>query len=187
MAKLIYTSITSLDGYIEDASGSFDWAAPDEEVHTYVNDQERRIGTYLLGRRLYETMRYWETADEEPDQHPVALDYARIWQAADKVVYSSTLAEVTTRRTTLERTFDPQAVAAFVRSSESDVSVGGAALAAQALAAGIVDEVNLYLNPVAVGSGKRALPSDQRIDLELVDQQRFAGGVLHARYRVKRD
>ena len=187
MAKLVYTTNTSLDGYIEDSTGSFEWSAPTAEVHQYINDRERPIGTYLYGRRLYETMRYWETAHTETDLSAVASDYAQLWLAADKVVYSSTLGEVSTRRTTLERTFDPAAVAAMVKASARDVSVGGAALAAQAFAAGIVDEVNLYIRPVAVGGGKPALPKDVWVAMELLEDHRFTDGVVHLRYQVKHD
>ena len=187
MAKLVYTANTSLDGYTEDSTGSFEWTAPTAEVHQYINDRERPIGTYLYGRRLYETMRYWETADAETGQSAVGLDYAQLWQAADKIVYSSTLSETSTRRTTLERIFDPAAVAAMVDSADRDVSVGGATLAANAFAAGIVDEVNLYIRPIAVGGGKPALPKDVWVEMELLEDHRFTDGVVHLRYQVKHD
>ncbi|HEY2430543.1 MAG TPA: dihydrofolate reductase family protein [Acidimicrobiales bacterium] len=182
MAKLIYSSITSLDGYVSDAAGRFDWAAPDEEVHAFVNDLERPIGTYLYGRRLYETMAGWDTADTIPDQSPVSLDFAAIWQAADKVVYSTTLDAVTTSRTRLERAFDPGAVRRLKAESAADITVGGADLAAQAIKAGLVDECHLFINPVLVGGGHHSFPGDARVQLELVDEHRFAGGVVHLHY-----
>ncbi|MBC9820829.1 dihydrofolate reductase family protein [Terrabacter sp. MAHUQ-38] len=186
MARLIHTTICSVDGYISDASGGFDWAAPDREVHAFVNDLERGVGTYLYGRRLYETMAYWETAPTDDPESDVAHDYARVWQAADKVVYSRTLEEVSSRRTTLERDFDPAAVARLVASADRDVSVGGAGLAGEALVAGIVDELQLLVVPAVVGGGTRALPDGIRLDLELLDSRRFAGGTTYARYAVNR-
>ena len=184
MSKLIYSAIASLDGYIEDADGKFDWAAPDEELHAFVNDQERPVGTYLLGRRMYEVMTYWETAPTDDAQEPITSDFARIWQAADKVVYSRTLDAVTTPRTRLERAFDAQAIARLKASAERDLSVGGADLARQAITAGLVDECHLFLHPIVVGGGKRALPDGVRRSLELVDERRFASGVVHLHYRV---
>ncbi len=181
MAKLIYAAITSLDGYIEDADGKFDWSAPDEEVHAFVNDLEREIGTYLYGRRLYEVMSFWETLDAS-DEPPVMRDYAEIWRAADKVVYSRTLEAASTRRTRLERNFDPAVVRRLKEEADRDLSVGGAELAATALMAGLVDEVHLFLSPVVVGGGKRALPDGVAIDLKLLDEHRFAGGVVHVHY-----
>ena len=183
MGRLVYSAITSIDGYIEDAAGSFEWAAPDAEVHQFVNDQERSVGTYLFGRRMYETMQVWEDTSNFPDPSLIVLDFAQIWQGADKVVYSTTLDAVSTRRTRLERAFDPSAVAAMVAAADRDVSIGGAALAAEAFAAGIVDDVHLYLNPIAVGGGKPALPGT--VQLELVDEHRFAGGVVHLHYTVR--
>ncbi|GAA2481672.1 dihydrofolate reductase family protein [Terrabacter carboxydivorans] len=191
MSRLVYTTIASLDGYVADAEGRFDWAAPDAEVHAFVNDLERDVGTYLCGRRLYEVMVYWESAPTEPtdaddpDDH-IAQDYARLWQAADKVVHSRTLTEVTSARTRLERDFDPAAVARFVASAERDVSIGGPTLAAEALRAGIVDELRLLTVPVAVGGGTRSLPDGIRLDLDLLDERRFAGGTTYARYAVRR-
>jgi len=183
MAKLLYTAITSLDGYIEDEGGSFDWSAPDEDVHAFVNDLERRIGTYLYGRRLYETMVYWETAPA--DSPAVELNYARVWRSADKVVYSTTLQETASARTRIERTFDPDAIRAMKEEANADLTVGGAELAAHAFRAGLVDEVRLLLNPVVVGGGKRALPDGVRLDLELLDERRFASGVIHLRYAAR--
>jgi dihydrofolate reductase len=181
MAKLIYSAIASLDGYVADEDGNFDWAAPGEEVHAFVNDLERPIGTYLYGRRMYETMAVWETI---ADEQPVMQDYARIWQAADKIVYSRTLESVSSARTRIEREFDPAAVRQLKAGAERDLSVGGAELAGVALRAGVVDEIQLFLNPVAVGGGKRALPGGVRLELELLDERRFGGGVVYARYRV---
>jgi dihydrofolate reductase len=185
MAKLIYAAIASLDGIVVDADGSFDWAAPDEEVHAFVNDLERPIDTYLYGRGMYETMAVWETLD--PGDSPAMRDYAELWRAADKVVYSTTLdaGAVTTARTRLERAFDPAAVRALVDASEHDVSVGGSHLAAQALAAGIVDELHLIAAPVVIGGGTRALPDGVRLDLELLDERRFDSGFVALHYRVR--
>jgi dihydrofolate reductase len=179
MARLLYSAITSLDGYIADADGVFEWAAPGEEVHAFVNDLERPIGTHLYGRRMYEVMRVWETMD---DPAPVMRDFAEIWRAADKIVYSTTLDAPTTARTRVERAFDPEAVRALKAGAGRDLSVGGAGLAAHALAAGLVDEVALFLNPIVVGGGTRALPDGVRLPLQLVDERRFAGGVVYLRY-----
>jgi dihydrofolate reductase len=181
MADLVFTAITSLDGYVVDTDGSFEWAAPDEEVHAFVNDLERDVGTYLFGRRMYEVMSYW--ADPPADSDPIELDYAQVWQAADKVVYSRTLAAVSTPRTRLERELDLAAVRRLVTEAEQNVSISGPTLASSALRAGLVDEVQLFLNPVVVGGGTAALPDNMRLDLELVDQRRFRGGVVYLRYR----
>lgn len=191
MSRLIYTTIASLDGYVDDAEGRFDWAAPDAEVHAFVNDLERDVGTYLCGRRLYEVMVYWESAPTEPTDADdpddrIAQDYARLWQAADKVVHSRTLTEVTSARTRLERDFDPAAVARLVASAERDVSIGGPTLAAEALRAGIVDELRLLTVPVVVGGGTRSLPDGIRLDLDLLDERRFAGSTTYTRYAVRR-
>jgi dihydrofolate reductase len=184
MANLIYSAIASLDGFTADRNGDFDWAAPDEEVHAFVNDKERPVGTYLYGRRMYETMVYWETVSTGEDQPAVVRDYARIWQAADKVVYSSTLDAVSSARTRLEREFDPDAVRRLKEAAGRDVSVGGPGLATHALAAGLVDECHLFLNPVVVGGGTRALPAGLHLGLELLDERRFGNGVVYLRYRV---
>jgi dihydrofolate reductase len=184
VARLVYSAITSLDGYVADEQGNFDWAEPDAEVHAYVNALERPIGTHLYGRLLYEVMRVWETFGDGPDDSQETRDYAELWRAADKVVYSRTLATVSTARTRLERSFDPEAVRAMKAVSTSDLTVGGAGLAADALAAGLIDEINLFLNPVVVGGGTAALPDGLRVHLALVDEHRFAGGVVHLRYRV---
>ena len=184
MAKLIYSALSSLDGYIADENGNFDWAAPDEEVHTFVNDLERPVGTYLYGRRMYEVMVAWETPDTFADQQPVLLDFAELWQAADKVVYSRTLEEVSSARTRIERDFDPDAVRQMKASAGRDLTVGGPDLAAQAFRAGLVDECQLFLTPVIVGGGKRALPDKARVELELLDERRFGNGVVYLRYRT---
>jgi dihydrofolate reductase len=185
MAKLVYTAITSLDGYVADKTGNFDWAAPDDEVHTFVNNLERRAGTHLYGRRMYEVMAFWETAHTLADEPPVFKDYADIWQAADKIVYSKTLASVTTARTRIERDFDPEAVRRMKAESERDLTVGGPGLAAHAIRAGLVDEYHLFVTPIVVGGGNPSLPDDVRMQLELVDERRFKGGVVHLHYRAK--
>jgi dihydrofolate reductase len=185
MAKLIYSAITSLDGYVADENGNFDWAAPDEEVHRFVNDLERPIGTYLYGRRIYETMVYWETAHTLPDQPPFIQDFAGIWQAADKIVYSKTLETLSSARTRIERDFDPEAVRQLKATAGRDISVGGADLAAQAIKAGLVDEYHLFLTPIIVGGGKQSLPDNVRLELELLDERRFGNGVVHLHYRTK--
>lgn len=184
--KLIYSAITSLDGYVADASGSFDWAAPDPEVHAFVNELERPVGTYLYGRRMYEVMRYWETAPTDAGRSSAELEFAGIWQAADKVVFSRTLSEVTSARTRLERAFDPDAIHRLKASSERDISVGGPGLAAHAIRAGLVDEYQLFLTPVLVGGGIRALPDDVFTELELQHERRFGRGVVYLSYRVAR-
>jgi dihydrofolate reductase len=181
VAKLIYSAIASLDGYTADADGNFDWAAPGDEVHAFVNDLERPIGTYLYGRRMYEMMVPWETMT---DERPVMRDFAEIWRAADKIVYSRTLDSASSARTRIEREFDPEAVRALKASAERDLTVGGAELAGVALRAGVVDEVQLFLNPVVVGGGKRALPDGVRVGLELLDERRFGSGVVYLRYRA---
>jgi len=185
MANLIYSAIASADGYVEDAAGRFDWAAPDEEVHRFVNDLERRVGTYLYGRRMYETMLDWETADTVPAQPSFAQEFAAIWQAAEKIVFSTTLASVSSARTRIEPNFDPAVVKRLKSATEHDMTVGGADLASQAIKAGLVDELQLFLVPVVVGGGKRALPDGVRTDLELLDTRRFARGVVYLRYRPK--
>jgi dihydrofolate reductase len=181
VAKLIYSAIASLDGFVEDEHGGFDWAAPDHEVHAFVNDLERPIGTYLYGRRMYETMVYWETDD---DSDPVARDFASIWRSAEKVVYSRTLQAPSSAKTRVEPSFDPGAVRRLKQTSEADLSVGGPDLAGQAIASGLVDECHLLLVPKLIGGGKRALPPNVRANLELLDERRFQGGVVHLHYRV---
>jgi len=182
MAKLTYIPITSLDGYIEDEKGRFDWAMPDAEVHAFVNDLARPIGIHLYGRRMYETMAVWQTVGDGPDVPPAEADFAEVWRAADKVVYSRTLEAVSTPRTRLEREFDPGAVRRLKDAADRDLSISGPDLAAHAFRAGLVDEVNLFLFPVVVGGGKPGLPGGVRIDLELLDDRRFRNGVVHLRY-----
>jgi dihydrofolate reductase len=185
MAKLIYSAIASADGYVEDAAGRFDWAAPDEEVHRFVNDLERRVGTYFYGRRMYETMLYWETADTVPAQSSFAQEFAVIWQAAEKIVFSTTLASVSSAKTRIERNFDRGMVRELKSATEHDMTVGGAGLAGQALMAGLVDELQLFLVPVVVGGGKPALSRGVRAELQLLETQSFAGGAVYLRYRPK--
>jgi dihydrofolate reductase len=183
MAKLIYSAITSLDGYVADTEGRFDWSAPDEEVHAVVNDLERTVGTYLYGRSMYEVMAAWETMPLA-GQPPAIRDYAEVWRAADKIVYSRTLEETASARTRIERDFDPEAVGALKAGAGADLSVGGPNLAAEALRAGLVDECHLFVNPVVVGGGNQALPDGLRLELELLDVRRFGTGVVHLHYRV---
>jgi dihydrofolate reductase len=183
MAKLTYFAMTSLDGYHSDADGTFDWAAPDEEVHAFVNDLERDVGTYLYGRRMYETMTYWET-DEAMAGDPVEQDYAAIWRSADKVVYSTTLAATVTARTRLESSFDAAAVAQLKAEAARDLGVGGPNLAASALRAGLVDDIHVLVAPVVVGGGARYLPDDIRLQLELIGSRTFRSGVVFLHYRV---
>jgi dihydrofolate reductase len=184
MAKLIYSAITSVDGYTEDEEGKFGWAAPDDEVHAFVNEVERAIGTHLYGRRMYETMVFWETVDTATGQSLPIRDFAEIWRAADKVVYSRTLQSVSTARTRVERKFDPEAIRELKASASRDISIGGPDLAAQAFGAGLVDECHLFLTPIIVGGGKRALPAGVRVRLELLDERRLGDGVVHVCYRV---
>jgi dihydrofolate reductase len=184
MARLIYSAIASLDGYVADESGNFDWAAPDEDVHRFVNELERPVGTYLYGRRMYETMVFWETAGGA-DQPPFVRDFAELWRAADKVVYSTTLERVSTARTRIERDFDADAVRRTKAEAERDLGVGGPGLAAHAIAAGLVDEYQLFVAPVVVGGGTRWLPDRVRLDLELLDERRFESGFVFLRYRLR--
>jgi dihydrofolate reductase len=185
MAKLIYSAIGSLDGCVEDASGTFEWAAPDEEVHSFVNELERPIGTYLYGRRMYDTMVFWQTVDPDGEGPAVEREFAAIWQAADKVVYSRTLDTVSTARTRIERELASDAIARMKQTSSSDIGIGGAELAGQAIAAGLVDELHLLLVPVLVGGGKRALPNDVFTRLALLDERRFRSGTIFLRYRIQ--
>jgi dihydrofolate reductase len=181
MAKLIYSAITSLDGYVADEHGNFDWSVPDEEVHAFVNDLERPVGTYLYGRGMYEVMVSWETLSLA-DQPPVMRDFAEIWRATDKVVYSAMLATVSSARTRIERVFDPDAVREMKHQAERDISVGGPGLAGQAIKAGLVDECHLFVSPIIVGAGKPSLPDDVRVTLETLDVRRFGNGVVYLRY-----
>jgi dihydrofolate reductase len=183
--SLVFSAIASLDGYTADTTGSFDWAAPDEEVHSVVNARERRVSTYLYGRRMFETMRVWQDIGGD-DVPAVMREYADVWRSADKVVYSSTLTGVTTPRTRVESAFDPATVRALVDSAPGEVSIGGPTLAAEAFRAGLVDEVTLLLVPVSVGGGTPALPTDLMLRLELQEEHAFASGVVLVHYRVRR-
>jgi dihydrofolate reductase len=185
VAKLIYTTIASLDGYVADEDGKFDWAMPDEEVHAFVNDLERPFGTHLYGRRLYEVMAGWETMHTLPDQTPVALDFAAIWQAAEKIVYSRTLETVSSARTRIEREFEPEAVRRMKTEADRDIAIGGATLAAEAIRAGLVDELQVIASPIVVGGGTPSLPDGVRWELELLDERRFANGVVYLRYATR--
>src|SRR4029453_18875466 len=186
MAKLIYSAITSLDGYVADSEGNFDWSAPDDEVHSFVNNLERPIGTYLYGRRMYEVMRYWETAPTGSGEPSAGQEYAQIWNAADKIVYSKSLEQVSTANTRLEREFDPHAIGEMKAAATRDISLGGPTLAADALRMGLVDECHLFLSPIIVGGGLPALPDNVRLGLELLDERRFGNSVVHLHYRIKR-
>jgi dihydrofolate reductase len=183
LAKLIYSAISSLDGYVADKGGNFDWAKPDEVVHTFINDLERSIGTYLFGRRMYEVMVAWETL-QLADLPSVERDYAETWRAADKIVYSRTLRTASSARTRIERDFDPEMVRQMKGSARRDFGVGGPDLAAQAIKAGLVDELHLFLVPLVVGGGKRSLPDNVSLKLELLDERRFASGFVHLRFRI---
>ena len=186
MPNLIYSAIASLDGCVADEDGKFDWAAPDEEVHSFVNELERPVGIYLYGRRMYEVMVYWETADTLADQSPSPeREFADIWKAADKIVYSKTLEQAASARTRIEREFDPEAVRRLKASAERDLSVGGPDLAAQAIKAGLVDELHLFVVPIIVGGGTSSLPDGVRVKLELLDERRFGSGVVYLRYRTR--
>jgi dihydrofolate reductase len=184
VAKLIYVAIASLDGYIEDRWGKFDWAEPDQELHAFVNELARPVGTYLLGRRMYDVLVYWESI-ELAGQPPHIRDFAEIWRAADKIVYSKTLEAASSARTRIERDFDPERVRQLKAEAADDLSVGGPELAGHAIRAGLVDDVHLFLAPIAVGGGKHCLPQNVRVELELLDERRFAGGVVHLHYRIK--
>jgi dihydrofolate reductase len=181
--KLIYSAIASLDGYVADEHGNFDWAAPDEDVHAFVNDLERNIGTYLYGRRMYEVMVAWETMPAA-GQPPFIQDYTEIWKAADKIVFSRTLKTPSSERTRIQRDFDPEEIRRVKESTKRNLSVGGPHLAANALQASLVDEIHLFLAPVIVGAGNRALPDDVQMKLELLDERRFRSGFVHLHYQV---
>jgi dihydrofolate reductase len=185
MGKLIYATNTSLDGFTEDATGSFDWSVPDEGVHVFYNDMMRGIGTQLLGRRMYETMAVWETEPSLAEESAVMADFAAAWSDSDKLVYSSTLTDPVTTRTRIVPAFEADEVRALKEASSADLMVGGPELAAHALRAGLVDELLLMLVPVAVGAGKPALPTDLRLDLELIGERRFGNGAVHVAYRVR--
>ena len=185
MAKLIYTAITSLDGYVADEDDNFDWAEPDEEVHTFVNELERSIGTYLYGRRMYDAMAVWDNPDTVADQPPFMKDYAAIWRAAEKIVYSTTLEAASSARTRIERAFDPDAVREMKETTGHDISVGGPTLAAEAFKAGLIDECHFFLAPIVVGGGIRSLPDHVLLRLGLLDERRFGNGMVHLHYRIK--
>jgi dihydrofolate reductase len=185
VAKLIYSAIASLDGYVADEDGNFDWAVPDEEVHAFINDLDRPVATYLYGRRMYETMVGWETDPTLADRSPLMRDFAEIWRAADKIVYSRTLERVTSARTRIERDFDPEAVRRMKATAGRDLIVGGPDLAAHAIKAGLVDEWHLFVTPIVVGGGKRSIPDNVRVKLELLDERRFKGGVVYLHYRTR--
>ena len=185
MAHLIYSAISSLDGYIEDKNGNFDWAMPDEEVHRFINDLERTASTYLYGRRMYETMMVWETDPDLAADSPITQDFAQIWQAADKIVYSRTLAAASTRKTQIERNFNPEAIKQLKQTVHHDISIGGPELAAHAFRSGLIDECHLFLTPVIVGGGKPSLPDKVLLELELVDERRFGNGMVYLRYQTR--
>lgn len=185
MGKLIYSMITSLDGFVSDEDGNFGWGVPEKESHEFINEHTKSIGTYLYGRRMYETMVYWETAHALPDQPPFGLEFARIWQAAEKIVYSTRLSEVASKRTRIERKFDPESVSKLKSESKLDISVDGPDLAAQAIRAHLVDEYQLFIGPAIVGGGKPFFPADVRAELKLLDERRFANGVVFLRYGVQ--
>jgi dihydrofolate reductase len=185
LAKLIYSAIASLDGYTADEAGNFDWAAPDEEVHGFINDLERPVGTYLYGRRMYETMLGWETDPTLADQSPEMRDFAELWHAADKIVYSTTLPAASTARTRIERAFDPEAVRRIKTTAGRDITVGGPELASHAFKAGLVDECHLFVTPIVVGGGQQSLPGNVRLELELLDDRRFGNGTVFLRYRTR--
>lgn len=185
MAKLVYSMITSLDGYIADEDGNFDWAVPDDEVHAFINDIERSYGTYLYGRRLYEMMVGWETDHTLAEQSPLMRDFAELWQAADKIVYSKTLEAVSTTKTRIERDFDPEAIRHMKVSAEQDMEVGGADLASQAFKARLVDECHLFVVPIVVGGGKQCFTNNVRVKLELLDEHRFGNGTIYLHYRTR--
>ena len=185
MADLIYSAISSLDGYIEDTDGKFDWAMPDEEVHRFINNLERAAGTHLYGRRMYETMMVWETDPNLAAESPLLRDFAEIWQAANKIVYSKTLETVSTRKTQIERNFDPEVIRQLKVATEHDILIGGPDLAAHAFRSGLIDECHLFLTPIIVGGGKRSLPNDVRLALDLLDERRFGNGMVFLRYRAR--
>ena len=185
MARLIYSAISSLDGYIEDRDGNCDWAMPDEEVHSFINDLERTAGTHLYGRRMYETLMVWETEPNVAADSPLTQDFAQIWQAATKIVYSKTLAAASTRNTQIERNFNPEAIKQLNKTAQHDIIIGGPELAAHAFRSGLIDECQLFLIPIIVGGGKPALPNKVRLELELLEERRFGNGMVFLRYRPR--
>lgn len=186
MATLTYTAITSLDGYVADKDGDFDWSVPDEAVHRVINDLQRPIGIYLYGRRLYDVMLAWEPEGAFDEEAPFVQDFATIWRAADKIVYSRTLESASSARTRIQRSFDPEAIRQFKATAGTDISVGGAELAAQALTAGLVDEIHLFVSPVVVGGGTPALPADVELRLQLLGERSFDNGVVHLHYAIQK-
>lgn len=185
MSDLTYSMLLSLDGYVADDEGSFDWAVPDDEVHQFINDLERPVGTYLYGRRMYEVMAAWENVPEVAEQSAATRDFAAIWRAAEKVVYSRTLERVTTARTRMERVFDPEAVDQLKSESASPLSVGGPELAGHVMRHGLLDQLHLFVSPVLVGGGTSAYPPGVRLDLDLQDQRLFDNGMVYLRYLVR--
>jgi dihydrofolate reductase len=185
MARLIYAAFTSLDGYVADETGNFEWAELDEEVHAFINSREKQIGTYLFGRKMYETMAVWETPDVLRQLAAAALEYAPIWQAAEKIVYSTTLRTVSTAKTRLERRFEADVVRELKAGATRDIEVGGPTLAAHAIRAGLVDEYDLLIAPIIAGGGNPYLPGKVSVKLELLDERRFDNGLVHVRYRAK--
>ena len=185
MAHLIYSALSSLDGYIEDRDGNFDWAMPDEEVHSFINNLERTAGTYLYGRRMYETMMVWETDPNLAADSPLTQDFAEIWQSANKIVYSKTLEAGSTRKTRIERNFNPEAIQQLKKTAQHDIVIGGPELAAHAFRSGLVDECHLFLTPIIVGGGKPSLPDHVRLELELLEERRFGNGMVFLRYRTR--
>jgi dihydrofolate reductase len=185
MARLIYSAISALDGYTEDMEGNFDWAAPDEEVHGFINNLERTAGTHLYGRRMYETLMVWETDPNLAAESPITRDFAEIWQATNKIVYSRTLQAASTRKTRLERNFDPKAIRQLKETVEQDILIGGPELAAHAFRSGLIDECHLFLIPIIVGGGKPSLPGNVRLELELLEEHRFSNGTVFLRYRTR--
>jgi dihydrofolate reductase len=185
MAHLIYSAISSLDGFIEDMDGNFDWAMPDDETHHYINNLERAVGTYLFGRRMYETMMVWETDPTLAALSPLMRDFAELWQAADKIVYSKTLGAVSTSKTRIERAFDPEAIRQLKAAARHDIAIGGPNLAAHAFRAGLIDECHLFLAPIIVGGGKPSLPNHVRLELELLEECRFGNGMVHLHYQTR--
>ena len=185
MANLIYVANTSLDGYTEDKDGKFDWTDPSEEVFRFITNLVRATRTHLYGRRMYETMMVWETDPNLAAESPLMRDFAQVWQAPDKIVYSRTLEAVSTRKTQIERNFDPEAIRRLKDSVQQDIHIGGAELAAQAFRSGLIDECHLFIKPIIVGGGKAGLPEDVRLELELLDERRFGNGEVYLRYRTK--
>jgi dihydrofolate reductase len=187
MANLIFVANTSLDGYTEDKDGKFDWTEPSDELFKFVTNVVRAARTHLYGRRMYETMMVWETDPNLAAASPLMRDFADIWQAANKIVYSRTLETISTRKTQLEQMFDPEAIRQLKATGEHDILIGGPELAAHAFRAGLIDECHLFLIPILVGGGKPALPDNVRLGLELLTERRFRNGAVYLRYRTSRE